>query len=203
MGLRPTTQVIPPDAVEAFLAVGALDEAAALAADMGWGVHEPVTAALVARCRGAVAAARGDHEAALAELSTALAHHDEVSPMPVERGRTLLVLGGVRRRLKQRAAARAALSEALTLFEGAGARLWAERARSELARVSGRAPGPVELTVTETRVVELVTRGLTNREVAAELFVSVRAVESALTKSYAKLGVRSRTELAARLHDRT
>ena len=72
-----------------------------------------------------------------------------------------------------------------------------------LARVSGRAPGPVELTVTETRVVELVTRGLTNREVAAELFVSVRAVESALTKSYAKLGVRSRTELAARLHDRT
>lgn len=46
---------------------------------------------------------------------------------------------------------------------------------------------------------ELVARGMTNREVAAELFVSARAVESTLTKAYAKLGVRSRAELAAQM----
>ena len=51
-----------------------------------------------------------------------------------------------------------------------------------------------------SRVAELIARGLTNRQVAAELFVTVRAVESTLTKAYAKLGVRSRTQLAARLN---
>ena len=55
---------------------------------------------------------------------------------------------------------------------------------------------PEDLTVTERRVAELVARGMSNREVAAELFGTVRAVESTLTKTYAKLGVRSRTELA-------
>jgi DNA-binding NarL/FixJ family response regulator len=53
--------------------------------------------------------------------------------------------------------------------------------------------------VTEERVADLVARGLSNRDVAAELFVTVRTVESTLTKVYAKLGVRSRTELTARL----
>jgi DNA-binding NarL/FixJ family response regulator len=88
------------------------------------------------------------------------------------------------------------------LFEQAGARLWAGRARGELARVSGRAPGPRGLTETEQRVAVLVASGLSNRQVAAEKFVTVRAVESTLTKAYAKLGIQSRTQLAARLrHD--
>ena len=55
------------------------------------------------------------------------------------------------------------------------------------------------LTATEAQVAELVARGLTNKEVAAELFVTVRAVEANLSRIYAKLGVRSRTELAHRL----
>jgi DNA-binding CsgD family transcriptional regulator len=201
IGLRPTTQLIPADTAEALIAVGELEEAAALVKEMEGDIHEPLTAALVARCRGALAAARGDPETALAELAAALRCHGEVSPMPVERGRTLLVLGGVQRRVKQRGAARATLTQALELFEVAGARLWAERARAELRRVSGRAPGPVALSATEERVSALVARGLSNREVAAELFVTVRAVESTLTKVYAKLGVRSRTELAARLRE--
>lgn len=58
---------------------------------------------------------------------------------------------------------------------------------------------PDDLSATELRVAELVASGKSNREVAAELFVTGRAVESTLTKAYAKLGVRSRTELAARL----
>jgi DNA-binding CsgD family transcriptional regulator len=121
-------------------------------------------------------------------------------PMPTERARTLLALGAVLRRLKQRGSARGALAEALELSEAAGARLWTERAGAEQARVSGRAPGPRELTETEQRVAALVASGLTNRQVAAELFVTVRAVESTLTKAYAKLGIQSRTQLAARLH---
>jgi len=77
--------------------------------------------------------------------------------------------------------------------------LWAERARSEMARVSGRMPSTGELTVTELNVARHVAGGMTNREAAAELFVTVRAVESTLTKVYAKLGVRSRTQVAAQL----
>lgn len=119
--------------------------------------------------------------------------------MPLERGRTLLALGVVQRRLNQRAAARATLAEAAAIFAEITAPLWAARTSAELARISGRAPGPEDLTSTEQRVAELVARGLSNRQVAAELFVTVRAVESTLTKVYAKLGVRSRTELAAQL----
>jgi DNA-binding CsgD family transcriptional regulator len=200
IGLRPTTQVIWPDAVEALIGVGATGEAAAVVAELERAIHEPVTAALVARSRGMLAAAHGDLEAAERDLAEALRFHDQVSPMPVERGRTLLGLGAVQRRLKQWGAARNTLAEAAGLFEQAGARLWAERTRAEQARVSGRAPGPRGLTETEQRVTELVARGLSNRQVAAELFVTVRAVESTLTKAYAKLGITSRTQLAARLH---
>jgi DNA-binding NarL/FixJ family response regulator len=138
---------------------------------------------------------------AVAELSRALELHDAVDPMPVERARTQLVLGGVQRRLKQRRAARETLTAARDAFEAAGAVLWSARAAAELARVSGRAPASGELTETERRVAELIVAGLTNREVAAELFVTVRAVESTLTKLYAKLGVHSRTQLAGRLRE--
>ena len=113
--------------------------------------------------------------------------------------RTLLVLGGVQRRLKRRRAARESLGEALEICEQIRAPLWAEQARVELARVSGRAPGSGDLTENELRVAELVAGGLTNKEVAAALFLSVRAVESTLSKVYTKLGVRSRTELAGKL----
>jgi DNA-binding NarL/FixJ family response regulator len=67
--------------------------------------------------------------------------------------------------------------------------------------VSGRAPGGDELTATESRVADLVLRGQSNREIAAELFVTVRTVESTLTRIYAKLGVQSRTQLASRMRE--
>jgi DNA-binding CsgD family transcriptional regulator len=200
IGWHPPTQGIAPDVAEAMIAHGDLDEVERLLSALERAMRDPVTAALVARCRGAAAAARGDLAAAEDHLAVALARHGEVSPMPVEIGRTLLVLGGVQRRMKQRAAARSMFSQAVELFEAAGAVVWAERARAELRRISGRQPGPVRLSETESRVVRLVARGLSNREAAAELFVTVRAVESTLTKAYAKLGVRSRTELAAWMH---
>lgn len=190
-----------PDAAEALIGAGELDEAAAVLSALERDLASPVTAALTARCRGALAAARGSLDAAVRELTEALRLQDLMAAQPLDRGRTLLVLGGVQRRMKHRGAARATLSEAMDTFDGVIAPLWAARARAELARVSGRAPGPTDFTVTERRVTELVARGMSNREVAAELFVTVRAVESTLTKAYAKLGVRSRTELAARLHE--
>jgi DNA-binding NarL/FixJ family response regulator len=88
----------------------------------------------------------------------------------------------------------------LEIFDTLGARLWAEKAAMELARIPGRTRSPGELTETERRVAELVARGLSNKEVAGKLFVTVRAVEANLSKVYAKLGVRSRTELATRFH---
>jgi DNA-binding CsgD family transcriptional regulator len=151
-----------------------------------------------ARGRALVAAGRGDHESARAHIERALAAHERL-PQPFERARTLLAQGTIERRGKRRAAARDALTAALELFDGLGAALWAEQAAAELARIPGRGRASSELTETERRVAELVADGLSNKEVAARLFVSVRAVESNLSKVYAKLGVRSRSQLASRL----
>jgi DNA-binding NarL/FixJ family response regulator len=74
---------------------------------------------------------------------------------------------------------------------------WAAAAGQELARLSGRRPaGESALTPSEQRVAELAARGLANKEIAAQLFVSVYTVEAHLSHAYAKLGVRSRAELA-------
>jgi DNA-binding NarL/FixJ family response regulator len=119
--------------------------------------------------------------------------------MPFERARTLLALGAIQRRAKRKRAARESLEQALAIFEELAATLWADKARGELAQISGRAPSRGELTPTEERVALLVAEGRTNKEVAAALFVTDRTVEYHLSHIYAKLGVRSRAELARRL----
>ena len=201
MGYRnPGVRPVYADAVEARIQAGDLDcegqidelEAAGRSLDYPWAL------ATSARCRGLLLAARGELEAAAAELERALLEHDR-SPQPLEVGRTLLALGVVQRRVKQRAAARATLERSLELFDELGAALWAEQAAAELARIPGRGPASAELTETERRVADLVAKGLSNKEVAARLFVSVRAVEANLSKIYAKLEIRSRTELASRM----
>jgi len=150
------------------------------------------------RCRGLVAAARGDVEPALALLERAVAQHDTVGD-PFGRARGLLALGVVRRRGRQKRPAREAIEAALQGFEAIGAAGWAEKARAELGRIGGRTREQ-GLTAAERRVADLVAEGRTNREVAAALFLGERTVASHLTHIYAKLGVRSRTELARRLH---
>jgi DNA-binding CsgD family transcriptional regulator len=187
------------DAVEALIVAGELDEARALFGAAEPLASEPTAAAAMLRCQALLSAALGDLETAEQQLTEALGLLAQVSLQPLERGRTLLALGGVQRRRKQRAAARATLLAAKATFDQVGAPLWAGRARAELSRISGRAAGPAELTAAESRVAELVAQGRSNREVAAELCVTVRTVESTLTKAYAKLGIRSRTELAAHM----
>ena len=91
-----------------------------------------------------------------------------------------------------------AFEEALAVFEGVGASLWAKRARAELARVPvRRAPG--DLTPTEERIAALAATGLTNRVIAEQIFVSPKTVEANLARVYRKLGISSRAELGARM----
>jgi DNA-binding CsgD family transcriptional regulator/DNA-binding MarR family transcriptional regulator len=130
----------------------------------------------------------------------ALAHHAR-SPRQVDRARTQLAFGEHLRRTRHRVDARGHLRAALKTFEDVGAGPWAERARQEL-RASGetarrRADSPpTELTPQELQVARLVAEGLSNRDVAARLFVSPRTVEFHLRNVFAKSGVTSRAALA-------
>ena len=189
-----------PHAIEAAIAVGELETAGALVDRLEGQAHtlaEPWPLAVAARSRGLLAAATGDFEASFEAFACALAEHERV-PMPFERARTLLALGAAQRRARRRAEARASLQQALRVFQELGTPVWAEKAHAELGHVGGRrrAEG---LTPAERRVAALVAEGRTNREVAATLFLGERTVETHLTHIYAKLGVRSRTELARRL----
>jgi DNA-binding CsgD family transcriptional regulator len=189
------------NAIEALIAVGELEEAAELLADLeDWShsVDAPAVAATTRRCRGLLHAARSDHEGALEALTEA-ARAFQPLPVPFERGRTLLALGALQRRAKQRRAAQASLGAALAEFQQLGAWLWAEQAHAQLAQLGGRRPQDGRLTPTETQIAALVAQGRTNRQVADALFVSPRTVEWNLSKVYKKLHVRSRAELAAKL----
>jgi DNA-binding CsgD family transcriptional regulator len=144
-----------------------------------------------------VAAARGDMESAVEHAKRARDGYDALG-MPLERARAVLVLGLIERRARRRAHARELLDEAAAEFDRLGAKLWAERARAELGRISGRSPRDArELTPAEERVVELAAAGFPNKEIASRLFVTVHTVELHLSHAYAKLGIRSRSQLAA------
>jgi len=200
-GLIDPTQTIWADAIETLIALGELEQARvyldtyeqnARRVESGW------AAACAARCRGLLTAAEGDVLAAFDAFETSLIQLGR-TPYAFERGRTLLSLGLVRRQAMQKKAAREALEQALAIFGELGARLWAEKARGELARISGRRAEGDELTETESRVAELAVAGRSNREIAAELFMGVSTVESHLSRVYRKLGVRSRAGLGSRL----
>jgi DNA-binding CsgD family transcriptional regulator/tetratricopeptide (TPR) repeat protein/energy-coupling factor transporter ATP-binding protein EcfA2 len=177
--------------------------------------RSPGVSARLDRSAAIVLAERGDADAAtalLAEVATRFAALGQ----PIEAGHTLLVAGQVERRRRRYAAARALVAQALAAFEAVDARPWAEQARRTLAPEGAPAGGPVgvtptlaprpagrpaeaELTATEARIAALVREGASNREIAAQLFLSVKTVEATLTRIYRKLGVRSRTQLSVRL----
>ena len=96
-------------------------------------------------------AARGDVEVAARKAHDAMAEHDRL-PMPFERARTQLLLGQLQRRQRQKERSRATLREALQAFEAMGTRLWAERARAELARADVAPSRDLALTPSERRV---------------------------------------------------
>jgi DNA-binding NarL/FixJ family response regulator len=194
---------VAPDLVEALTELGAVDEALAVTgrlqalADQQ---HHPWATSTAKRCAATIRLASDAYdEDAVAALTQAAAEYGRLS-LRFDRARSLLTLGRAQRRFKKWGAARESLQAAVAAFEELRSDGWAEQARSELARVGARRPAPSgELTPSETRIVELAAAGLSNKEISQTLYVTVHTVEVHLSHAYAKLGVRSRGQLAGRL----
>jgi DNA-binding CsgD family transcriptional regulator len=196
---------VAPELVEALTQVGELDEAQAVAdrlRALAEAQEHPWGRATAARCDAVVrlASDRYDADAATA-LAGAAADYGRLG-LPFDRARALFSLGRAQRRLRKWGAARDSLQAAAAAFDDIGSTGWAILARSELDRVGARKPtASGELTPTEQRTAELAAGGLSNKEIAATLYVTVHTVEVHLSRAYAKLGVRSRGQLAAQLKD--
>lgn len=186
-----------PDAAEALIHLGRLAEAEPLIELLernGRRLDRPWIKAVSARCRGMLLAASGDINGAAAAAAQAMAEHDRL-PMPFECARTQLLVGQLQRRQRQKDQAATTLREALRTFEDLNMRLWADRAREELARADVGPRRMSDLSPSEQRVAEMAASGMTNRDVAAALFISPKTVESNLARIYRKLGIHSRAEL--------
>jgi DNA-binding CsgD family transcriptional regulator len=189
------------DAFEAYVGAGDLDEAEGLLTWLDELVreidHAPARASAEIG-RALIAAARGDIRAAVDAADAALAQHDRFD-RPLHLARTLLVGGSILRRAKQRRASRDSFYEAAEIFERSGAQLWLARTQRELERTGRHHVHNWELTPTEDQVARLAAGGATNKEIAEQLFMSVKTVEANLSRVYGKLGIRSRSELAGKM----
>ncbi|MDP4503064.1 ATP-binding protein [Nonomuraea turcica] len=187
---------VVPDLVEALVRAGERDRAAAATARYArWAQHAaaPEPAALTARCRALVGADGSAHYAESLRLHAR-------SDAPLEHARTELLLGEQLRRDRRRSEAQRHLRGAADDFRRIGALAWAERALGELRATgeSARAPeaGVLStLTPQELRITLAVGEGLTNREIAAQLFLSPRTVDYHLRKVFQKADITSRAEL--------
>jgi DNA-binding CsgD family transcriptional regulator len=193
---------------DALVSAGRLADAEAFLAP-----HEELAAARgrgsmiagLARVRGRLEAAHGRLPAAEAAFRRALVELEPLA-LPFQHALVELAYGQVLRRAGQRRAAAERLSGARERLVALRARPYLERCERELA-ASGLAPAkrstfdPSRLTAQELAVARLVAVGMSNRQVASELFVSIKTVQFHLTHIYAKLGVGSRAELAAQFRD--
>ncbi len=184
------------DFVEALVGIGAREEAVDVLAEVRATVHRLERGVVLLgldRAEAILVAAAKEARDGVAILREAIGRWAD-HPYPLELARAWHTLGVLERRAHRRAAARAALSEAVRRYEAIGAAPWLALAEGELLRLDGaRAAG---LSDTERRIVELVRAGATNREIARSLFLSIKAVEANLTRLYRRLGVRNRAQLA-------
>jgi DNA-binding CsgD family transcriptional regulator len=163
----------------------------------GWGAPRTLGQAL--RILGVVQGGTAGLER-LQEAASVL----EASPARLEYGYALTDLGSALRRRNQRTTAREPLRLALELAQRSGATLLAGRAHEELIASGARprrlyASGVDALTPSERRVAAMAAEGLSNREIAQSLFVTLRTVETHLSSAFRKLDVSARTQLAAAL----
>ncbi|MFE5326631.1 AAA family ATPase [Embleya sp. NPDC056575] len=190
-----------PDLVEAAVRAGDPDRAREPLDRFERWAHRagrPWADALVLRCRALLA---GDDAAERSWLAALDRHEGERRPL--ERARTALLYGEWLRRMRRKTEARDRLRTALAEFDRLDARSWADRARTELGAIGGsatpRGPRPAGvlalLTPQELQITRLAAQGLSNRDIAAQLFLSPRTVGHHLYKAYPKLGIVSRTEL--------
>ena len=186
---------------EILARVGRIPEAVVLVDDLEFRarrVRRRRALAAVMRIRALIASADGDlalGETHAVDSSRMLAR----MPAPFDQGRSLLVLGTIQRRMRQRRASDTTLVQAEEIFERLGAAPWVRQARAERARTGLRPRAPAGLTPTEATVARLSAEGRTNREVAQAAFMSPKTVEANLTRVYQKLGIRTRAELGRRL----
>jgi DNA-binding CsgD family transcriptional regulator len=161
----------------------------------------PWALALVARCRALLAGPDASAEDHFREAM----HWHATATRPFERARTELLYGEWLRRARRPRYAREHLRAALDTFGPTGAAPWAQRAANELRAAGGTVSQPADgamnqrrdqLTPRETQIARMVGDGATNREIAGQLFLSPRTVDYHLHKIFAKLGIRSRIELA-------
>ena len=188
---------VAPDLVDALVELGELDEARAVATRLAAAHGHPYAAASARRCIATIALA--DDGAGADDLAAAAKAFDALGLRP-EAAAALLALGRGQRRRRRWRAAREALERAVAAYEEMESAGWADTARAELDRIAARRARPAgELTPTEARVAQLAASGRSNKEIAQALVVTVHTVEAHLSSSYAKLGIRSRTQLAGRL----
>jgi DNA-binding CsgD family transcriptional regulator len=185
-----------PDTIEAGIRAGRLHETVQCVEYLRTGVSAVPTHtrhALLARCEALVGTR--DPDEAFGEAVAAAP-----ALPPLQRARTELLYGEWLRRERRRGESRGHLRTALEMFRTLGAVPWAERAEAEL-RATGetarkREISAVEqLTPQELQIAGLVSEGLTNKEIAAQLFLSPRTVDYHLRKVFTKLGITSRAEL--------
>jgi DNA-binding CsgD family transcriptional regulator len=181
---------------EAYVTAGRPEEASPISAalrELGTRMDRPALIGDACRIDALVAAARGDLEAARECARAAVAAHER-SPLRPELARSLLVLGRIERRRKARGQSRAALWRARNLAVEMDHRPLLAEIDAELPRAVA-ARSATGLTHAEQRVADQIAGGATYREAAAELFVSVRTVETHVASIHRKLGVRTRSEL--------
>jgi len=192
---------------DALVMLGALDDAEAflapqeeLAAQRG---HRS-TLARLGVARGRLTAAQGDIDTARAQFDQALAHLDHL-PLAYDRARICFAYGQTLRRAGKRREADLVLRSAHDIYLALGAHTCVERCERELkasgihtSRSSSALP---QLTNQERAVARLVASGASNKQTACELFISEKTVQYHLTHIYAKLRIRTRSELAARFND--
>jgi DNA-binding CsgD family transcriptional regulator len=183
--------------METLVRLGRTDEAIeALPAFEAWATNAGASAkSRLASCRALVAG--GDE--ATEHFEAAVQQADATRPFDLARIR--LLYGEHLRRERRRVDARKHLRAAIEAFEGLDAVVWAGRARTEL-RASGetarkRDPSTIsQLTPQEVQIARMVAEGLSNKEVAAQLFLSPRTIDSHLRNIFAKLAITSRVQLA-------
>jgi DNA-binding CsgD family transcriptional regulator len=194
------TILTTPIRVEIMTRAGQPPPPADLAAYREWahGSRYGPGGAVAVRCEALVA----DPEAAGAHFEESLRLHEGTN-RPYDQARTRLLYGEFLRRRRHPVLARVQLRAAADTFARLGCEAWAERARAELRAAGESSTGPArdgfaELTPQELQIVRLVSEGLSNRQVAEQLFLSPRTVEYHLYKVYPKLGIGSRTHLIRR-----
>jgi DNA-binding CsgD family transcriptional regulator len=198
--------LVRSDAIEAALRAGRVDDARRCLDELARDAETSprvFTRAALARYRGAL----GPDAEVDEHFGEALRLHEQID-LRFERARTLLLYGERLRRARRRGDARERLQDAVAEFDRTGAVPWIARAGAELeaATGSGRraAPAPAAsepLTPQEQRIAELVGTGATNKEIAAQLYLSPRTIEFHLRGAFRKLGVTTRTQLAAAMRD--